>query len=85
MYLIKANINLSTSVLSILPRHLTTLTEMLYKLMNQKIGNKMLNTIMSMYDKAKARVNHLGNIGDVYIRLIAAMVFCKVEFSVPIC
>ena len=24
----------------------------------------MLNTIMSMYDKARARVNHLGNIGD---------------------
>ena len=35
-----------------------------YKLMNQKIGNKMLNTIMSMYDKAKARVNYLGNIGN---------------------
>ena len=35
-----------------------------FKLMNQKIGNKMLNIIMSMYDKAKARVNNLGKIGD---------------------
>ena len=33
--------------------------------MNQKIGNKMLNTIMSMYDKAKVRVNNLGNSGDM--------------------
>ena len=34
-----------------------------YKLMTQKIGNKMLTIIMSMYDKAKARVNKLGNMG----------------------
>jgi len=35
-----------------------------YKLQKKCIGEKMLNVIMSMYSKAKARVNHLGNVGD---------------------
>jgi exonuclease III len=35
-----------------------------HKLICQKIGHKMLNIIMSMFDKAKARVNHSGNVGN---------------------
>ena len=34
-----------------------------YKLMHQNIGDKMLKIIISMYDKAKARVNQGGNTG----------------------
>ena len=36
-----------------------------YKITNNNIGNKMLNIIMSMYDKAKARVRHLGKVSDI--------------------
>ena len=35
-----------------------------YKLIQQNIGDKMLKVIISMYDIARARVNHMGSAGN---------------------
>ena len=34
-----------------------------YKIKKHHIGNKMLNVLISMYEKARARVHHMGEVG----------------------